>query len=310
MAITVPTQTIEVATGDSLNFTATVPSDISGGVLAGDWIVVVAASAESEGDGGANPNDWTQPAWADATWLDELQVGQAPPSVPGVYVFAELAAGGESGTRVGEGGDFTAAWAAICVVIRGIDGTTPLDITPTTVQSTSTGQPDPPVSGTIVTDDCMVLSIGIKDQASATAQTITSYSSGYSTIQSFGNNNTTTGQLLALCATILTGGASGTENPGVITGSLGADEWAGATIVLRPGVSITYDHDGFQWREQGTIGSETDVAAEDTNASRAKEDPMHMWNQLDYAGDAPAHAAELVYRKVGDPASEWRSPEV
>ena len=223
MAITVPSQTVATNSGDGTDFSVTVPSDVSGGILAGDWIVVIALHCESE------DNTWGLPSWADAEWLAELQVGQSPPSVPGVQVFAELCAGGESGTRASTDGTFAGGWNVICFVVRGVDGTTPLDVTVTTAQSTATGEPDPP-SITPTNDNCLILAIGGQDDTGAgSGGTQTNY-----TQLGFVNNNQSTGGNLYASYRILSGGGGSPEDPPAWNSS-NNDEWCGATIALRPG---------------------------------------------------------------------------
>ena len=298
MAITLE-GTPNVNTGDSTDFTVNVPT-VSGGVLADDWIVVVVMHCESE------DNTWALPSWADAEWLTELQVGQTPPSIPGVQVFAELATGGETGARASTDGDFAAAWSAISFVVRGVDTTTPLDVTVTTVQSSSTGQPNPP-SITPTNDDCLILAIGIKDQAVTTAQTVSTWPTNYTDLQQEANNNINTGGLLAVAGRILSGGAASAEDPSEITGSLGVDEWAGATIALRPGPTIAREQEGYRFRDDDADEDEaTWLAAQDTNVNIVKQSNVRLRILSNMTDDAPNESITLEYRQVGDASTEWR----
>ena len=240
----------------------------------------------------------------DGEWLSELQVGQTPPSVPGMQVFYELASGGESGTRSSVG-TFAGAWNVIAFVLRGADGTTPLDVTVTTVQSSSTGQPDPP-SITPTSDDTAIIALGLKDHASTTAQTVTTWPTGYTDLQEEEDTNTTTGLTLGVAINILTGGASTPQNPSEFTMSLGADEWFGASIAIRPGVTVTYEQEGHQFRlDDDDEVDATDLGAQDSDITSGKETNRRLRILNDATGDPDAHAVTIQFRLVGDPASEW-----
>ena len=300
MAITVPSQTVETfnLTGDNTAFSVDVPSDVSGGILAGDYIIVIAVHSESE------DNDWTPvpPSGMDGTWVTELQVGQTPPSVPGVHVFYELCSGGESGSRTMTA-DFAGSMSGICFVVRGVDGTTPLDVAVQTVQSTATGDPDPPAI-TPANDDCMILAVGLQDDTDAAS--MTSPPTNYTSL-AFLNCNESTGHNNMAAYRILSGGGSSSENPGAW--NIGAnDEWAAATIALRPGAAVSYEQEGFRFRnDNGSESAATWIAAQDTNISRGKTTNTRLRMLADATGDAPSEAATLQYRKVGDPASEWEN---
>lgn len=298
MAITIegtPTH----ANGDGTDFTVAVPS-VGVTIAAGDYIVVFAAHAEAE------DNTWGVPTGMDGEWLSELQVGQTPPSVPGMQVFYELCSGGESGTR-SSAGTFAGAWNVIAFVVRGVDGTTPLDVTVTTIQSTSTGDPDPP-SITPANDDCAIMALGLKDHASTTGQTVTTWPTGYTDLQEEEDTATTTGLTMAIAINILTGGASTPQNPSAYVMSLAADEWAAASIALRPGVTVTYEQEGHQFRDDdGSESGATDLGAQDSDIESGKEENRRLRMLSDATGDPPSHAVTLQYRLVGDPASEWES---
>lgn len=272
--------------GNSSDFTVDVPSET---ILAGDYIVVAAFHCESE------DNTWGVPSGMDGEWVSELQCGQTPPSNPGVQVFFELCSGGESGSR-GSDGTFNGGWGAICFILRGVDATTPLDVTPTTVQSSSTGQPNPPAI-TPSSDNCMILAVGVKDDASNNAQTVSSYSSGYSTIQSFVHHQENVGGLLAVCATILSGGSGVAENPGTITGSLGNDEWAAASIALRPGPTADWTQEGYQWRDDdGDEANASNLGAQDSPLTAPTETTRRLRVLLDTSdGDPNPAVVELQW---------------
>ncbi len=298
MAITVE-GTPTIASGDSTTFSVAVPS-AGVTIAAGDYIVVVAAHAEAE------DNAWGVPSGMDGEWLSELQVGLVPPSVPGVQVFYELCSGGESGTRSSVG-TFAGAWDVICFVLRGADGTTPLDVTVTTVQSSTTGQPDPP-SITPTNDDCAIIAVGLKDHADTTPQTVSTWPTGYTDLQEESDTATTTGQTVAVAINILTGGGSSAQNPSAYVMSGAADEWAAATLAIRPAAGVSYEQEGHQFRQDdGSESGATDIGAQDSDISSAKEVNRRLRVLSDATGDPPTHQVTLQFRKVGDPDSEWES---
>jgi len=85
------------------------------------------------------------PTWDDAVWVGSADwlTTQSTFSIPGIQVFAELAAGGESGARSASGGPSTDDWAAIAFVVRGVDTGTPLDVAVTMAEGSIVGQPKP-----------------------------------------------------------------------------------------------------------------------------------------------------------------------
>jgi len=282
--------------GDSATASVTVPT-VSGGILAGDYLVVAFCACESE------DNTSGVPSGMDGEWISELQVGQSPPSVPGLQVFYELCSGGESGTR-STGLSFTCGWMMIAFVVRGVDGTTPLDVTPTTAQSTATGYPNPPAI-TPTNDDCMILAFGIKDETGA--DNLTSHPTNYTGL-GWENNNQSTGGTLMCAYRVLSGGGGSSEDPGAWSGSGGNDEWAAATIACRPGPTFSYEQEGHQFRlDDGSESGASDIGAQDSNIESDKEENRRLRMLSDATGNPPSHAVTLQFRKVGDPDSEWES---
>ena len=225
MALEIVGTTTTVNT-DAANITFTVPT-VGGGIQAGDIIVAVGMHCEAE------DNAWGTPSGMDGEWLAELHVGQAPASIPGVQVWYEICAGGESGTRTATG-TFTGGIAGVCFVVRGADTTTPLDVAITTVQSSATGQPDPP-SITPVSDDCMIVIVCFMDDTDTT-NAPSSPPTNYNLIATVVQTSTPTSGRLGVAYRVLSGGGGSPENPGSWTLD-GNDEWAAATIAIRPLVS-------------------------------------------------------------------------
>jgi hypothetical protein len=236
-AITVPSQTVSTAQGTGGTFSVNIPSDVSGGVLEGDWIVVVAMHTQSE-DGSI----WN-PTWDDAVWVGSADwlTTQSTFSMPGIQVFAELAAGGESGARSASGGPSTDGWAAIAFVVRGVDTGTPLDVAVTTAEGSSVGQPNPPAI-TPTNDDTMILIAGFMDDTDTTG-TPSAPPTNYNLLATVVQSNTPTNGRIGTAYRILSGGGGSSEDPGAWTLD-GDDEWGAATISLRPAVAADPDAAG------------------------------------------------------------------
>ena len=283
--------------GDGSSGAGTVPT-VGGGILSGDYIVMVFACCEAE------DNTTTTPSGMDGEWLPELQVGQTPPSIPGVQVFYELCSGGESGTRTANL-SFTSGWMIIMFVLRGVDTSTPLDVSNQTVQSTSIGVPNPP-SITPTNDDCLILAVGIMDDTDTA--TLGSVPTNYTDL-GFINNTTAnpTGGNLMAAYRILSGGGGSPENPSAWTLATGGDdEWAAASIALRPGVTVSYEQEGHQFRQDnGSESGASDIGAQDSDISSGKLVNRRLRVLTDVTGDAPSEGTTLEFRLVGDPASEW-----
>jgi hypothetical protein len=220
-----------------------------------------------------------------------------------MQLFYELAAGGESGTRTATL-DFASGWMVTMFVLRGVDNVTPLDVTNQTVQSSSTGYPDPP-SITPTNDDCLILALGLKDETGADA--LTSHPSGYTGID-WNNNNQSTGGTMMSAYLILTGGGGSPENPGVWAGTGGNDEWCAAALAFRPAAAVAYEQEGHQFRlDDGSESGATDIGAQDSNITSLREENRRLRILSDATGDPPSHAVTYDFRLVGDPDTEWEA---
>ncbi len=72
-------------------------------------------------------------------------------------------------------------------------------------------------------------------------------------------------------------------------------------------LNVALDQDGFRfYDDDAAVGSETTLAAEDTNISRNREAPFRIRVQTDTDGDAPAKTMTLQYKEVSDGVAEWR----
>jgi len=67
------------------------------------------------------------------------------------------------------------------------------------------------------------------------------------------------------------------------------------------------EQEGYRWRDDDADEDEaTWLADQDNDITRAKSTNTRLRTLIDATDDAPSQQATLQYRKVGDPASEWR----
>lgn len=117
-------------------------------------------------------------------------------------------------------------------IFQQTDTGTPLDVAATFAGPTTSTNPDPPASGTLVTNNCAIVAAG----ASLVSDTNIGGATNY-TAQASGNANATRPYSTSSLHRILSGGAGGTENPNAIgsTGNSWASGiWFAVTIAIRP----------------------------------------------------------------------------
>lgn len=119
-------------------------------------------------------------------------------------------------------------------VWRGVDSSTPIDVTTTTDTGVNGGIATPPAI-TPVTTDALIIIIGAN--STTASEPITAISSGYSN-ELIENAPSTT---YASLGTGSKAWISGTETPGVYTGggTVTTSSWAAVSLVLRPAASTT-----------------------------------------------------------------------
>ncbi len=122
---------------------------------------------------------------------------------------------------------------ASCQVWRGVDTTTPIDVTTTTATGINGGIPTPPAI-TPTTSGAEIIIVGANGTNADSL--ITAISSGYSN-QVISNN---TSSIWGSIASGSKSWTSGTETPGAYTGggTLFSSAWTAATVVLRPFVPV------------------------------------------------------------------------
>jgi hypothetical protein len=182
------------------------------GTVAGTSSVATLAALEA---------NWTQVAHNPSGLTPDYYVFRyIAPSVP-----ATTADFGNSDPR-GE-----ADWSWIYILLRGVDNTTPEDVTPTTATDTgAVGMPDCP-SITTVTDKCLILAFGTLDDDQISSGNVTA-PTGYTKQQvHFAGFSNASGMLATKVKT-----PAGAENPSAFVGSgtSNTDDWNAITIAVRP----------------------------------------------------------------------------
>lgn len=115
----------------------------------------------------------------------------------------------------------------IAMAFRNVNTTTVLDVTPPTIETNTSGMPNPP-SITTVTDKCLLVAVGYLDD-DVVASTVTA-PSGWTLIDAAEYGSSGAGG--TIMSAYLQQPTAGTENAGAFGGS-GTDSWVGAKFALR-----------------------------------------------------------------------------
>ena len=118
--------------------------------------------------------------------------------------------------------------ACVLQVWRGVDTTTPNDVTPT-VASSGAGMPDPP-SITPTTNGCLIVAFGALDDDNVASEV--GAPSGYSNLLA-SDNSSNADNATSMIASMEQATAAA-ENPGAFTSTTGTDAWRATTVALRP----------------------------------------------------------------------------
>jgi len=130
------------------------------------------------------------------------------------------------------GGEATSGTAVVCMVFRGVDTTTPMDVTPTTAGGINTFIPDPPSINFVDANAWVVLAAGSGHSAATTTYT---FPTGYpkpDALDDAGNDNADSTAGIGYNSS-----PSDPEDPGTLTPSTSDNSgfcWAAATLALRP----------------------------------------------------------------------------
>ena len=160
-----------------------------------------------------------------------------------------------------------------------------------------------PPSITPTSDDCMILAFGIKDETGA--DTYTSDPTNYTGL-TWENNNQSTGGTLMCAYRLLSGGSGTPEDPGTWAGTGGNDEWAAATIALRPGSTASLEQEGYRWYDDGTESGSSPRQNQDTADTVERGVTVQLRALVNATGDPSSQQYTLEYKETSDPAAEWR----
>ena len=203
--------------------------------LAQNDLVIVAYSIADTGDVDHNmamvTAGYTEVAdlWADDT--DQTNLG--------VY-YKFMGASPDASAVVDGLGGANAAVTAACMAFRGVDTTTPMDVSATTATGINTMDPDPPSISTFTeATSWTVIAVGSGYAGGGTTDTYT-FPAGYTTNAVDVSQDDPTATLTALTGMGYRTNPSDPENPGTMAASPVdniAYSWAAVTMALRLGVA-------------------------------------------------------------------------
>lgn len=206
---------------------------LPGGMAANDLIIV----AYGNGD-----NDATNPVLAMTTTGytnllgSTLHGNNATNGDASLAIFYKLHNGSDTQAICAAGGTGTdSASAAALLVFRGIDTSTPFEVTSTTATNTTGGDPDPPqISGFTEATSAVVIAGCV---ASATTPLTLTFPTNYTTSSQTGQGTDTFSVAVGLGFRLT--GAADPENPGIMTDSGTGGGMAAATMVLKVAPAAT-----------------------------------------------------------------------
>lgn len=78
--------------------------------------------------------------------------------------------------------------------------------------------------------------------------------------------------------------------------------------IYASGLGVSYEQEGYQFRlDDGNESGATDIGAQDSDISSAKQVNRRLRILSDVTGDPASEGVTIQFRKVGDPDSEWES---
>ena len=213
------------------------------GIQEGDFIII--AQSNDSGDVSTPPSDSSS-----TSYTTLVQYTGSNPDYLITYKFAD---GTESGTGLTIQRS-NSRGAAVIQVFRGVDSTTPFDVTYTTAASGGVnGDPDAP-SITTVTDNSLVVAIGFLDDDSGVTVTVPS---GYSNLNYGESSAGGGGDSVTMMASKLVATA-GAEDPPVFN-TTGNDAWQAVTVALRRGTTTSIEYQSGLFNLQAVLESSTAV---------------------------------------------------
>jgi len=190
------------------------------GLQPGDFVLYFGA------EDSANLNTPTGENWTAIPGLGTQPDNDSNPDSAAFYVFAAGTSVTASGLATGN------EYVHVMIAFRNVDFVNPFDVD-ATQNSSGSGKPNPP-SITPVTDNSMIVAVGLLDDNDVGAATNppTGYTTALNMDSQGGTNDTGIGGATIMTAyKLLTTAAA--ENPGAFTGS-GSDVNKGISIALRP----------------------------------------------------------------------------
>ena len=209
------------------NVTLTFP----GGVLENDLVIV----AYAVGDNDSLDFDMLM-VTAGYTEVADLHADDAQDTDIGVF-WKVMAATPDTSAQVTGRGGADAAVAAVCQIFRGVDTSTPMDVTPTTATGINSNIPNPPSIDHLTPAGVWTVAAGAFGHTSGAAVTVTPPTS-YDTVNDQLRSQDDTSDVTVAMAYRET--PADPEDPGVFTPSIAdnvAHSWCAVTIALRPAVA-------------------------------------------------------------------------
>lgn len=230
MAITFVTS----ATGKSASAGAAFNVTISG-AQAGDLVIVISSNVTYiNGSGYSTVKNGAAVSYTRVTQLGNLAASASCPQASIDYKFWEDS--NDNTIAIGAPIDPNGGGECVAFVFRGVDPTTPIDVTTTTASGNSTNPNCPAV--TPGSNNCCILAAaasGISDSSPGTVTSFTEPSPFRINGQPWGvTRNLTT----AMAYNILSGGGGSAQDPAAYS-SWSTGRWVAFTIALRPYVSAS-----------------------------------------------------------------------
>ncbi|MDI6733945.1 MAG: hypothetical protein QMD50_00420 [Patescibacteria group bacterium] len=259
---------------------------IGSSAAAGDLVIVVTGWA-SAADG--NPGVTTPTGYTEVYDLYKSDTRDVNMSVNWKIM------GGTPDTSVTVSGHNNAAngGATVVHVWRGVDSTTPMDVTPPTgVTAANASSPDSP-SITPVTSGAYVLSVGM-GTGDTTPLTKTA-PTGYGNALSVAGNGSTMSIIANIASKVWSG--SGAEDPAAWTGgeTSTSDSWAAGTLAIRPAPSFTQSaYRFFNNIDSTDVGSV--LANQDTSATLSSSGAEFRLRMLLHIGTSRLDASGQQFK--------------
>ena len=192
---------------------------------------------------------------------------------------------------LGAANDFSIAGATS---FTGVDQTNPINVTGTA----SGGLLEASVAVTTLNDSCMAVDSTVKYATNETLTVGSGQTSNYSTVRGsgFGIAGASSYELKTTAGAV-------TMNH---TWTVNDRDWAMVVAALAPAGVVTYtrSQDRFVFRnDNGTETGASNIAAINTNITRAKGASTRLRFTVETTGDAPSASYQIEYRKVGD--TDW-----